>query len=359
MLRLLITNLLIFVVLSSFGTTQISKTKKIIWRESINISSEFEEPIYLPNFEGAGIEKVNDEFFPCYTDFVEGNFSDNSIVVLKKFTSEKLTNDDLKLIKRDKITALKFEIVSKVLIEKKQKKLWFKIFPFIKNGNGEIEKLTSFEIDVAQGPMQRVSSSVLNFASNSVLATGSWYRIGVPSDGLYKLDYKFLSDIGIDMATLNPQYIRLYGNGGKQLPFSNSASRFDDLVENAIIVQGENDGKFDTEDFVVFYGQTPNEWKTGNNCSKVSHRRHFYSDTTYYFLNTDIGSGLRMSSQNQSNNAANITVTSFDEYQFYENEAVNLISSGRQWLGEKFDAQTSYNFDFIFPNISITDSVYI
>ncbi|MFN5627876.1 MAG: type IX secretion system sortase PorU, partial [Bacteroidota bacterium] len=359
MLRLLITNLLIFVVLSSFGTTQISKTKKIIWRESINISSEFEEPIYLPNFEGAGIEKVNDEFFPCYTDFVEGNFSDNSIVVLKKFTSEKLTNDELKLIKRDKITALKFEIVSKVLIEKKQKKLWFKIFPFIKNGNGEIEKLTSFEIDVAQGPMQRVSSSVLNFASNSVLATGSWYRIGVPSDGLYKLDYKFLSDIGIDMATLNPQYIRLYGNGGKQLPFSNSASRFDDLVENAIIVQGENDGKFDTEDFVVFYGQTPNEWKTGNNCSKVSHRRHFYSDTTYYFLNTDIGSGLRMSSQNQSNNAANITVTSFDEYQFYENEAVNLISSGRQWLGEKFDAQTSYNFDFIFPNISITDSVYI
>jgi len=162
MLRLLITNLLIFVVLSSFGTTQISKTKKIIWRESINISSEFEEPNYLPNFEGAGIEKVNDEFFPCYTDFVEGNFSDNSIVVLKKFTSEKLTNDDLKLIKRDKITALKFEIVSKVLIEKKQKKLWFKIFPFIKNGNGEIEKLTSFEIDVAQGPMQRVSSSVLN-----------------------------------------------------------------------------------------------------------------------------------------------------------------------------------------------------
>jgi hypothetical protein len=359
MLKLIITNFLIFAVLLSFGTTQISKTKNIIWKESINISSEFEDPLYILNFEGAGIEKVNNEFLPCFADFVEGNFSDNSIVTLKKFTSEKLTFDELKLIKSDKINVSKFETVSKVLTEKKQRKLWFKIIPFIKNGKGEIEKLTSFEIDVVQGQMQRTVSTSLNFASNSVLATGTWYRIGVPSDGMYKLDYKFLSDIGIDMATLNPQYIRLYGNGGKQLPFSNSVARFDDLTENSIVVQGENDGIFDVEDFVVFYGQTPNEWKAGDNCSKVSHRRHFYSDTTYYFLNTDIGSGLRIPSQNQSSNEANITVTSFDEYQFYENEAVNLISSGRQWLGEKFDAQTSYNFDFNFPNISISDSVYI
>ncbi|MFZ4614024.1 MAG: type IX secretion system sortase PorU [Bacteroidia bacterium] len=359
MLKLIITNFLIFAVLLSFGTTQISKTKNIIWKESINISSEFEDPLYILNFEGAGIEKVNNEFLPCYTDFVEGNFSDNSIVTLKKFTSEKLTVDELKLIKSDKINVSKFETVSKVLTEKKQRKLWFKVIPFIKNGNGEIEKLISFEIDVVQGQMQRTVSTSLNFASNSVLVTGTWYRIGVPSDGMYKLDYKFLSDIGIDMATLNPQYIRLYGNGGKQLPFSNSVARFDDLIENSIVVQGENDGIFDAEDFVVFYGQTPNEWKAGDNCSKVSHRRHFYSDTTYYFLNTDIGSGLRMPSQNQSSNEANRTVTSFDEYQFYENEAVNLISSGRQWLGEKFDAQTSYNFDFNFPNISISDSVYI
>jgi hypothetical protein len=124
MLKLIITNFLIFAVLLSFGTTQISKTKNIIWKESINISSEFEDPLYILNFEGAGIEKVNNEFLPCFADFVEGNFSDNSIVTLKKFTSEKLTVDELKLFKSDKINVSKIEIVSKVLTEKKQRKLW-------------------------------------------------------------------------------------------------------------------------------------------------------------------------------------------------------------------------------------------
>ena len=33
-----------------------------------------------------------------------------------------------------------------------------------------------------------------------------------------------------------------------------------DLVENAIIVSGEADGTFDTDDYILFYGRGTNFW---------------------------------------------------------------------------------------------------
>lgn len=235
------------------------------------------------------------------------------------------------------------------------------ILPLRKNPRtGQVERLVSFTIEVhGNSSAPRIASSTA-FASNSILATGTWHRIGVTTTGIYKMDYTFLNNMGIDMATLIPANVRLYGNGHGQMPFSNSGVHQDDLNEYAIDVRDLNsNGIFDTNDYVLFYGTSQNTWDLDSGHKHYHHHVHNYADTTYYFLNTDLGPGKRIALQASSSDIPNTTVTAFDDYQFHEYDNENLIKSGREWYGEKFDILNSYSFSFNFPNIVDTSNACV
>ena len=87
-------------------------------------------------------------------------------------------------------------------------------------------------------------------AASSVLASGTWVRFEAPVEGMYKITKSMLTSYGIDPTTVDPRTIKIYNNGGKVLPEDITASRPSDLVENAIIVAGQDDGKFDDGDYI-------------------------------------------------------------------------------------------------------------
>ena len=117
---------------------------------------------------------------------------------------------------------------------------------------------------------------------------------------------------------------------------------------NNIFVNGESDGKLDESDYILFYGQSPNRWFYNASSKNFEHILNLYSDTTFYFLTFDGNLGKRISQQSSSSLPATHTVTGFDDYVFHETENVNLLKSGKIWLGETFDITTSYNFSFSF-----------
>ena len=116
-----------------------------------------------------------------------------------------------------------------------------------------------------------------NNAYHSVLRNGTWYRLSVAQEGVYKLDYTTLQAMGMDMNGLNPNQIRVFGNPSGALPEKNSTARYDDLTEMALYVSGAEDGSFDEGDFVLFYGQEPIRWTL--NGDKYERDRNYYSDT--------------------------------------------------------------------------------
>ena len=59
---------------------------------------------------------------------------------------------------------------------------------------------------------------------NSVLASGDFYKIEVKESGMYKIDKNFLLNAGINVNSIDPKTIKIYGNGGKELPYDNSHS---------------------------------------------------------------------------------------------------------------------------------------
>lgn len=196
--------------------------------------------------------------------------------------------------------------------------------------------------------------------TTSVLATGKWYKVGVTQEGVYKLDKTLLTSLGIDVNNINPQDIRLYGNGGKLMPEKNAAFRYDDLQENAITIVGESDGVFDNTDYILFYGQSTDSWKHLPG-SKIpfDHQMHYFSDTSFYFITTDLGAGKRIGNQSSLLASPNTSTSSHDYFGYHELNLVNVVKSGREFYGEKFDLTTQYSFPFIIPDAIIGDSVYV
>lgn len=197
-------------------------------------------------------------------------------------------------------------------------------------------------------------------ANSSVLATGNWYKIGLTKEGIYKLDKTFLTSLGLNVSSIDPRNIRIYGNGGKLLPEKNSVFRYDDLQENAITVIGESDGIFDNNDYVLFYGQSTDSWKqVPGSAMPYTHKTHLFSDTSFYFITVDLGTGKRVSTQSSLPNPPNKSTSTHDYYGFHEQNTTNVVKSGRHFFGEKFDFNTSYSFSFIIPEAVIGDSVYV
>src|SRR5688572_6973974 len=81
------------------------------------------------------------------------------------------------------------------------------------------------------------AASQRTYTSNSVLSSGTWYKIAINQPGIYKIDLAFLASLGISQANISSSAIRLYGNGGFMLPENCNGLRPDDLIENAIWVE--------------------------------------------------------------------------------------------------------------------------
>lgn len=196
--------------------------------------------------------------------------------------------------------------------------------------------------------------TVSTYATRSAMASGAWYKLGLPETGIYKLTASDLTELGIDLANLDPRQIRIYHNGGGVLPELNVTARYDDLVEVPIYVAGESDGRFDNNDYILFYGRGPVCWKLESNRVAYTHIQNPYDDYAYAFVVTGLGQGKRISEGNQPSGNAVETISQFLDYQVHEKDQYNLNRMGRIYYGDKMENTSSQNFNFNFPNVITT-----
>ncbi len=189
------------------------------------------------------------------------------------------------------------------------------------------------------------------YAPNSVLATGSWYKLAVSAPGVYRIDLPFLNNLGVT-GSIPSAAIRLFGNGGAPLNEAAGPAYTDDLVENAITVVDGGDGTLNGSDYILFYAPGPHPWVKDSLNQRFSYINNPYSDRSFYFLSIG-GTGLRMATQASIPPAAT-TVTSFDERYHHELDTVNFLASGREWFGEEFSAAPGRSLTRTF-NLPLTD----
>jgi hypothetical protein len=223
---------------------------------------------------------------------------------------------------------------------------FLRLSPIIKDNSG-YKRVISYSYTINNGATNK-NTTVKNSTviANSVLASGDWYRFYIEKSGVYKITKDFLQQLGINLNGLDPKKIKIYGNGGKMLPLANNTFYPSDLTENAIQIQGENDGTFNSDDFILFYGEGTFNW---NDESQTN--LNIYDSKSYYYINAQGIDGKRISNMTQPTGVNTLNLITYDDYQFHEVDLKNIAQVGRQWVGETFDINQDQEFTFSFPNI--------
>jgi len=176
---------------------------------------------------------------------------------------------------------------------------------------------------------------------NSVLSTGKWIRFETKEEGIYKISRSTLASFGIDPNVVDPKTIKIYNNGGKVLSEIVNAPRINDLIENAIIVLGEADGKFDTDDYILFYGRGTNFWDYDNDARVIKRYFHPYSIANYYWMTYGGSNGKRIQEKPSENSSVKFNQLSTLAFANWEEDKINIGKSGRIYLGDDFTQSVS------------------
>ena len=188
-------------------------------------------------------------------------------------------------------------------------------------------------------------------SANSVLASGDWYKFSVDTTGVFKIDKNLLQRIGITTNGLNPKHLQIFGNGGHLLPVLNSDFRIKDLKENALFIEGEADGSFDANDFILFYAKGPHDWVVNAATKTVKHRQNIYTDKAYYFITVGNANGKRIVEKATNTGPVSAQISSFDDFIFYERDELNIIAAGTQWFfNDDFNIENTQRVTIPFPN---------
>jgi hypothetical protein len=346
--------LVILSVFFGFITSGFSQT------QHVKLNWQFYESIGIEGFDGCDIRTIKDQSLPWYSINLELSTT-SATANVQNLIYKSVFNNGIR-------TALELEGMESPMqysigAARDKKIINVEICPY-RIVNNQLQRLESFDLVLKEtGEIVKDDNSRPDnrrWATNSVLSTGKWFKISIEEDGVYKLDKKFLSDLGIDVSSLDPRTIKVYGNHGAMLPELNSAFRNDDLMENAIQIVGESDGTFDKEDYILFYGEGPHKWKFNESAGKYDHITNLYSNKTYYFITFGGDRGERIIQNNSGSTLSHdVTVNEFDDFVFHEEEKINHLKSGKTWYGESFDIDNIRSFNETFENLVKDEPVHL
>ena len=158
------------------------------------------------------------------------------------------------------------------------------------------------------------------------------FKMAVEKDGVYKISHEMLKKMGINPGEVDPAKIKIFGRGGGMLS-QTITTPLPVLHENAIFVYGQADGKFDRDDFVLFYAEGPDQCEFVPERGVFRYQNNLYSDKNYYFLEISLHNGKRITASENLEGQFPV-ITSFNDYAVHEADQKNILGSGREWYGE-------------------------
>ncbi|WP_245813488.1 type IX secretion system sortase PorU [Lutibacter agarilyticus] len=323
------------------------KNIQLNWLKSVDFevstSSVFKVDLVEGNTLDAHLNPTFSEAWKISNTATLVNFSYKNVVYetvsaneISKFNAEKIPTELQISFNFSKLRADKWAILE--------------FSPLIKEGNS-IKRITSLDLEyeIIQTQSKQTTKTTIK---NSVLASGEWYKFSIDTTGVFKLDRGFIESLGLDLNGVNPKNIQIYGNGGAMLPFNNSDFRQDGLQQNAILISGEDDGSFNKDDYILFYGQGPHQWEnSSNNLASLEHQFNIFSEEAFYFITVGNSEGLRVRTSDEILETAASQITDFEDYIFYEKDEVNLFAVGQQWFGDSFSIENTRKYSIPFNDL--------
>jgi len=222
-----------------------------------------------------------------------------------------------------------------------------KVLPFFYDESGSLLKVDAMEFRIGRKmALARLKSqSTGSWKEQSVLSSGTWYKVAVSESGMHSFTYEQLREMGIQ----DPGSVRIYGTGARLLPEAYSQGALDDLEPVPVHFASGADGLFSPGDQVLFYAEGPVSWSYNQEESMFIHQLHPYSDKGYYFITESQGLPVLPETLSTSGGSPGQTITEFDYRDYVEDEIYNLLRSGREWYGDIYEVNLQDNYAFRLP----------
>lgn len=338
--------LFIITLLLSFGGIKAQEFTSLDWSKP--------EPRYdgfnvietqLPGFAGAQYD--SEDFLPHYATHIE---------LGKEYSSytydAQLTYPEFQTLSAKEIAAIKKSgaslpayptIQTAISVASKQGQLSVSFIPIV-HREGTYQRINSFKLEIKKSPkpMQaqtRAGEWQKEYPENSVLSTGRWVKIRIPSTGIYQITHNELSKMGFK----NPAKVSLYGYGGALISEKFSEQPATDLREVPLWREGNH---------LLFHATGTVSWKkAGNNFEQT--QNHF-STYACYFLTESEQTPMTFEKEASLSAADATDLTTFPDYALEEKEEYNWRQYGRK-LYEKYDYRSGASRDYSFTLPGITN----
>jgi hypothetical protein len=168
-------------------------------------------------------------------------------------------------------------------------------------------------------------------AASSVLSSGTWAKLEVTEDGIYKLDAAYLRSVGIDPVSRPIGDVKVFGAEGRRIPENLSSVRPADLPQMAVeYVDKNSNGTFDADDYLLFYGQGITGWIYDPVQKQFSHYGNPYTYSNYYFVSLGAAAPVK-NIPTVSLSGGSGTLRTVMGKAFFEEDKFNFHQSGQEW----------------------------
>lgn len=158
------------------------------------------------------------------------------------------------------------------------------------SGRGNLFVLGRYTYTETPGSLQPRTGP--NEPTTSVLAEGRIVKVAVGDDGIYAIDAALLKSLGLSQ-TGGPSAVRVFTKGGAMLPERVGAAYPIDLLEVALLEQGNGDANWNAGERLLFYGEGEDVWAWDSLRRAFDRTENLYAEETYYYLKVE-GVGLRV-----------------------------------------------------------------
>jgi len=198
---------------------------------------------------------------------------------------------------------------------------------------------------------QLMSRSLVEYADFS--RSDYWWKIETDRDGIFKIAPSQLT--GFPLSDIDPRSFRLFSNSGVLLPFAinNPGNAFQEIP---IQVIGEEDGKFDAQDYILFYGTNRDGVEKNQSLQDKATYYNPYSGNCVYWLtfggeyNTE---PLRITTLPEQQTWNTQTTTFVDNIRL-ESENLRRETIGFDWYMTLLSGKMTADYDFTMelPDLS-------
>ena len=208
-----------------------------------------------------------------------------------------------------------------------------KVMPIFDDAFEEIYKRLIINYDQCKNwRRERIQQAIKN-----PFSTGVWFKIEIDNEGMYKIGYDELKKAGIDPRQFDPKTMKIYNAAFELLP-KNVLQQFpDSLIEIPVFVEGEEDHRFDKQDYLVFYGFPASHFVPD---TIIKWYENGYARNNVYWFTFGGSYGKRMEKVNVSWNNSNPD-TIVKEILHLEEDVHNPTRSGINWYWMDFSLSKS------------------